>query len=785
MNRSAFLFACAFLTIRPAFATIYTADIATGSDNNIGTAAQPFKSLSKCVSALQVAGDVCELVRGTYEAGGVVGASGTASNPIVIRARQGDSVVIRQGAVPAWVQSEGNLWSANLSYTQLVTDQRASASYYERGIRIWQDAKPLTEACYPNLPENGTGMHPTILAEAGSSNSVLVNASIPAGDLRGARAVSYPYLRQAAENRRVNSSGTGRVNINSGYFDMGVGMPFYLVGSKALIDQDFEWTWDEPTGKLWIQMPAGMNPTLAKVRVQTSSKAFTLQSASYITIKDLRFEGVVPVATSGSIGVRYENLSIQEAGILQFGDNAYDFLQLAGLVLRQGAVLTNSSIAGCDGRCVFLAGADIKVEQNVIRNGVRMGQYEGAVSIAGRNSLVQSNLVENSGRDGIGFSVTGVDGTIVRRNWIRNSGLQAWDAAGITIGAHPNGSVTLDSNLIMGVANGGSGIFMEEATQRNIISHNVIGGVSVGMTAQGHLGNRIYTFQNNSIWNNTILPGVSSFMAARAVNNQAGTRYSNNITTTLPTVQTIQSTSIVSRVSSAAEFRGQGATWSGNLEAGMDPLLVNAAARNFGLQAGSPAIDIGDAGSWAFTGTKPDAGAVEFGTQPTIYGPTGVVSSNPILGFEDASKWNPVSWDQRPLQKELSTDKVEGNASLAITPEGYRVLESAPLSQANVGGTNAIQWSMKLFNPLPNPWWVGQVAFHLSCPSRGLYNAWIGQIELTPLATNQWLDLGLPLPGHVSSALQGATYNDLQVSVVLNTNQGSGPILLDNMRFTP
>jgi hypothetical protein len=785
MFKSALFLASAFLSIHTAFATTYTADIATGSDSNLGTAAQPFKSLSKCVSSLRAAGDICELTRGTYDAGGVISASGTSSNPIVIRARQGDVVVIRQGSVPAWVQSQGNLWSASLAYTDLLASQRANASFYERGIRIWKDSTPLTEACFPNLPENGTGTHPTIETEPGSSNTILVNSTIPVGDLRGARAMAYPYLRQVVENLRVNSSGTGRVNINSGYYNMEVGKPFYLEGSKTLIDQDYEWTWDEPTGKIWIQMPARTNPILSKVRIQTSSIAFTLQAASYVTIQDLRFEGVVPLATSGSVGVRYENLNINEAGILQFGDNTYDYLQLAGLVLRDGAVLTGSTIDGCNGRCVDLAGSGITVKRNVVRNGVRMGQYEGAISVGGRNNRVESNLVENSGRDGIAFTALSVEGAIVRRNWIRNCGLQAFDAGGITVGGHPNGVVTIDSNLIMGVKNGGAGIFFDEATQRNNVDHNVVGGASTGFTAQANLGSKNYTFQNNSIWHNTILSDVASFMAIRGVSSQSGTRYSNNITSVLPTVESIQTTSISSRASTPAEFVGQGATWGGNLEAGTDPSLVNVAARNFGLQAGSRALDIGDVGAWVFNGSKPDAGAVESGTKQWIYGPDGSISSSPVLGFDDASKWNPPVWDNAAFGKELSPDKVEGNYSLAIVANGYKVLESAPMNQSVVGGTNSIAWAIKLSSQQPNPWWIGQMAVNLTCPSRNIYNAWIGQLELTQLPLGQWLNVGLTLPSYVSTALEGAKYSDLSISLVMNVNQGAGPLLLDNFRFLP
>ena len=115
MFRSAFLLASTFLCAYPAHATVYTANGATGSDANPGTATFPFKTLSKCVGALRAAGDVCELTKGTYEAGGVVTASGTAGNPVVIRARSGEDVVIQQGTISDWAQSEGTLWSLSFA----------------------------------------------------------------------------------------------------------------------------------------------------------------------------------------------------------------------------------------------------------------------------------------------------------------------------------------------------------------------------------------------------------------------------------------------------------------------------------------------------------------------------------------------------------------------------------------------------------------------------------------------------------------------------------------------
>lgn len=788
MSRSMVRLALTALWFSPALATTYTADVAIGSDGNPGTASQPFKTLAKCVSSLRQPGDVCELVKGTYEAGGVVSASGTSETPIVIRARPGNDVVIQQGSVPNWVQGEGAMWSANFDYPGLVAAQRAAgnSTLYERGIKLWREAEPLTEACFPNLPEGGTGTHPTISTQGGSSNTVFVNAQIPSGDLRGARAIALPYLKQVSENRRVNSSGAGRVNVNTGFYFMEVDKPFYLEGAKALIDRDYEWAWDEPTGRLWIRMPPRLNPTASKVRIQTSSTAFLLQSASYITIQNLRFRGVVPVATTGSVGVRYDQLNILEAGILQFGDGTYEYAQMAGLVLRENAALTNSTINGCNGRCVFASGRNTRIQNNTIRNGGRIGQFEGAVSIGAADTYLQHNLIENSGRDGIAFTAWGIQGTVVSRNLIRNSGQLAWDAAGITIGKHPDGSVDLDSNLILDVAHDGSGIFLDEASQLNNIGHNVIGGAMVGITAQGYRAEGAYSSRNNAIWHNTILPGVSSFAALRNVTNLLGTQLENNITNALPTIQTIQTTSISSRVSSPSEFFSWGASWGGNLAEGIDARLNDIAAQDFGLQAGSPAIDIGLSSIWGFTGTGPDAGAIESGTPRWFFGPEALVPpSNSTLGFEDPSKWLPPDWDKTPYTKSLSNDRIEGAKSLAISAEGYKVLESAALSQTDLGGWGAISWSMKISEVQPNPWWLGQVMWYISCPSQRFYNVWVGLTELTPMPLNQWQNASLAIPAELRNELQNQSFNDLTLKLIVNLNAGAGPVLFDNLRFIP
>ncbi len=787
MKRSKTWLILAVFTSYPTFAVTYNADVVFGSDNNAGTVGSPFKTLAKCLTSLKAAGDVCELAGGTYDAGGVVNASGTTTNPIVIQARAGQSVTIRQGVVPTWVSSGNNLWSTSFDYTSLLAAQRANTNYYERGILLWQDSvRTLPEASFPHLPANSNGFHPTIISQIGTSPTLVVNPQIPNVDLRGARAMIYPYLGAEVEARPVISSGPGQVSITMGFNFMEVGKPFFLQGAKGLIGQDWEWAWDQATGKIWIQMPAGMDPNQAKVRVQNSSTAFTLQAASNVVIRDIHFKGVVPVASAGSVGVQYQRLTIKEPGILNFTDETYLFIQKTGLVVQDQAQVTYSVIDGCNGRCLDVYGDNVMVYNNFISNASRLGQFDGAITVEGMGAFIKQNRIENSGRDGVAFMTPAVQNSIVRRNLILNCGLQAYDAGGVIIGAHPNGAVTIDSNLIENVGHGGSGIFLDENTQQNVMSSNVIGGTRVGLMMRGDINAAVKTCNFNFFGNNTILQSTSAFAAVRDINDISATRIFDNITNAPPLVETIVANALVIRASSEAEFVGLGAYWRGNLQPGVDPLLADVANFNFTPTLGSPAIDIGVYYGRDFKGAGPDAGAVEAQTTQWVYGPYDPPApSNPTMGFEDLSKWNPPSWDNTPYTKTLSTDRVEGTTSMAITTSGFKAIQSSALNQSDIKGLGFVKWNMKLSTLQPNPYWIGAVQILVSCPSMGVYNAWVGQIELTGLAQAQWIESVLPIPGDVASKLQGKQFSDFQLTLTVNTPQGEGPILFDNLRLLP
>jgi hypothetical protein len=85
-------------------------------------------------------------------------------------------------------------------------------------------------------------------------------------------------------------------------------------------------------------------------------------------------------------------------------------------------------------------------------------------------------------------------------------------------------------------------------------------------------------------------------------------------------------------------------------------------------------------------------------------------------------------------------------------------------------------------NEQPNPSWIGALQFYFHLPSAGIYSQFVSQIELTGLPRDRFTTLQIPIPANVAAALS-ESHDDFRIEFALNTNAGSGPYYLDNIRF--
>lgn len=149
-----------------------------------------------------------------------------------------------------------------------------------------------------------------------------------------------------------------------------------------------------------------------------------------------------------------------------------------------------------------------------------------------------------------------------------------------------------------------------------------------------------------------------------------------------------------------------------------------------------------------------------------------------LFGFEDVSLW-------RSTVAGLSSvpnPRTEGCFALGVTGSGYMPIEGSrfPASAAN----KPSKMSVDLFIPTgqPNPSWLGALQSYLECPSANLFNAYIGQVELTGRPVGAYSTLTFNLPANVKSTLAGS-FNDCSIKFALNVNQTGKAWTLDKLKF--
>jgi hypothetical protein len=151
-----------------------------------------------------------------------------------------------------------------------------------------------------------------------------------------------------------------------------------------------------------------------------------------------------------------------------------------------------------------------------------------------------------------------------------------------------------------------------------------------------------------------------------------------------------------------------------------------------------------------------------------------------LFGFEDVQSW---SSSQAALSL-LTTPVTQGCGALGIRGQNYLTITGAPFTTRGLVTDTAA--SVDLFIPTnqPNLSYLGALQMYLSCPSGGVSNQYIGQIELTGKPVGRYSTLRFPLPAATRATL-ARPLDDCAFSFGLNVNPTGQTWSLDNLRFTP
>jgi lysophospholipase L1-like esterase len=151
-----------------------------------------------------------------------------------------------------------------------------------------------------------------------------------------------------------------------------------------------------------------------------------------------------------------------------------------------------------------------------------------------------------------------------------------------------------------------------------------------------------------------------------------------------------------------------------------------------------------------------------------------------ILGFENSSTWVVTQGTIPPPT--TSTEHTEGAFSLAVNPSGWGVLSSPPFSVLSAL-TGAISFDLFVPSAQANPYWFGAAQLYLNCPSVNIYNAYVGQVELTGLPTDSFHTMAFSISDHGMLTALGHGCADLWFSIAINVPWNeTGTYLLDNLQ---
>jgi hypothetical protein len=160
-------------------------------------------------------------------------------------------------------------------------------------------------------------------------------------------------------------------------------------------------------------------------------------------------------------------------------------------------------------------------------------------------------------------------------------------------------------------------------------------------------------------------------------------------------------------------------------------------------------------------------------------------SNADILGFEDAGRWAVSSGTVSTVP-----NGTQGAAALAIqSPINYTTIISAVLTSygpelAGITEGNSFLVDLQLPEQQPNPQWYGALQMYVSSTSRGVYNQYLGQAELTGAPLGSFKTWEFAIPADVASNLGAANFDDLRITLALNVPWAStGTYLIDNLRL--
>lgn len=416
--------------------------------------------------------------------------------------------------------------------------------------------------------------------------------------------------------------------------------------SVAALDVPGEWHWASNVLTVYSATVPGL--------VEASADQFSVlfNNVLHVRMENLRIiRGLYPVWLLNTANISLFGLTVEDgagyAGIfvtpIGAGRGSNTLIQKC---LVTGMVGNSASRAnGNDGSGIEIYGNGIGANNSIIENIVHDNKHEGILLAESSGNLVRGNIVYNHGESGIRAGLPSTSNNIIEYNTVFANAQFVDDRFGIDL-IYVGNNNTVRYNTVYSQSTIPGGLYLSGGIRfdGNDGSGNVL-TESTGNTAYYNLvydefiGINVFSFSNVSLYNNTIVGSKQFGIAANAPTGvtPVNTIIRNNIVAPATGSVLAHVNLANSQINHNCYFFGPGATFIWGFQfltyaaylaqSGQDvnsiaanPLFLDATARDYRIQALSPARDAGvDVGlSLARDGVlvpqdaAPDIGAYEY-----------------------------------------------------------------------------------------------------------------------------------------------------------------------------
>ncbi len=431
--------------------TYYVAAI--GSDINNGrSASTPFQSLAQVNRLLLQPGDSVLFRRGdTFRGSLTIGQSGLAGRPIVVDAYGTGSKPVLAGSVALtnWTNLGNNTW------------QTTCAACGDRVTGVYRNDTALPLGRYPNADAPNQGRL-TVQSHIGTGE--LTSKQPLTTDWTGAEVVvqATQWIIDRAPITRQNDRTLTLANQSR--YELTDTRWFFIQNHPATLDQPGEWYYNPATKTIRLYEAQG-NPNSQVLTATAFGRGVDLSNRSFVTLRNLR---VTQTLTESLYAANASNLTLTNNEFINSGEDGVIFTGAGATIL-----IENNRIQAINNNGFWIEGyQNVTLRGNTLRRigavaGLGKsgdGQYNGLHSISEQATLIENNVIDSVGYNGIDLAYS--SNTLLQRNRISNFCLVKSDGGGIYLWNGLKKSITnnhLIANIVfngLGTPDGSAGQFV-------------------------------------------------------------------------------------------------------------------------------------------------------------------------------------------------------------------------------------------------------------------------------------------------------------------------------------